>query len=61
LVKLQAECPEAEQSEMWYAFYDFDGTTGFDLYDSLNDAHKDKIGFMARYIKEHCYDDDDDE
>ena len=47
LVELQSDCEESKQSKYWYAFHDFDGTTGFDLFSRLNDKHQELLKFMA--------------
>lgn len=45
LVQMQKDFPdEAKESQYWYVFNDFDGTTGFDLYDRLK--QKDKLYLM---------------
>ena len=33
-----------------YVFYDYDGTTGFDLYYRLNKKDKKRISEIARYL-----------
>lgn len=55
LVQMQKSNPEeAKRSEYWYAFYDFDGSTGFDLYDRLNASDKQKILNTAKYVLVLC-------
>lgn len=51
LVKLQEQFPEdAERSQYWYVFYDFDANTGFHLYDRLNKHDKSYLSHIARYV-----------
>lgn len=50
LVNLQKQHDEAwvkEQTQYGYVFYDFDGSTGFDMWDRLNGEDKVKISTMA--------------
>ncbi len=42
-VELMRECPEREKSQYWYCFHDFDGTTGFDLKDRLNEHDREYL------------------
>ena len=39
-----------ENTQYGYAFYDFDGTTGFDLYHRLNRTDKEMIKKIAMNI-----------
>lgn len=52
LVKLMGECSEAElqQTEYWYAMYDFDGSTGFDIPDRLTDKDRTYLEWLATNI-----------
>ena len=51
LVELQKSFPEdAEHSDYWYVFYDFDANTGFHLYDRLNKKDKDYLTKIAKYV-----------
>lgn len=52
LVDLQKNFPGDVQTETayGYAFYDFDGTTGFDLFSRLTDKDKEKISHHAMHI-----------
>lgn len=50
LVKLIKECPEREQSQYWYVFYDFDGTTGFDLRGRLTEKDNEYLTHLAYFI-----------
>lgn len=51
LVQLQADFPkEAKKSQYWYVFYDFDGTTGFDIYDRLTKADKKYLVQIAKHV-----------
>lgn len=40
-----------EQTKYWYVFYDFDGSTGFDLPYRLTKEDKDYLYKIARHIK----------
>lgn len=45
---------ELEKTDYWYCMYDFDGSTGFDLYDRLNKKDKKYLKELAqRIIKLH--------
>lgn len=48
LVELQKDYDG--ESQYGYAFYDFDGTTGFDLYDRLNDGDKEYLTNIAKHL-----------
>lgn len=51
LVGLQKQYPEdAKQSEYWYVFNDFDGSTGFDLYHRLNKKDKAYLKQIAQHL-----------
>ena len=51
LVKLQSEFPDdAEESEYWYVFYDFDANTGFYIYDRLNKHDKEYLTQIAKHV-----------
>ena len=51
LVDLQKEHPtEAQASQYWYVFHDFDGTTGFDIYDRLTKSDKDYLTKIAKHV-----------
>lgn len=43
LVKLHTEYGDISDTEYGYVYYDFDGSTGFDLYYRLNDADKERL------------------
>jgi len=43
LVEIMAECPNKEESQYWYAFNDFDASTGFDLASRLTPKDHDYI------------------
>lgn len=43
LIELMNTCHNKEDSEYWYVYYDFDGTTGFDLYHRLNEHDKNYL------------------
>lgn len=51
LVQMQKDNPEeAERSQYWYVFHNFDGTTGFDLYHRLKKADKQRIWDIAQHV-----------
>ena len=51
LVQMQKDFPdEAKESDYWYLFYDFDGTTGFDLYSRLNKHDKAYLRHLAEHV-----------
>lgn len=52
LVKLQntSDFESLKQSQYYYAMYDFDGTTGFDLPSRLNAKDKDYLYHLAKHI-----------
>lgn len=51
LVQMQEDFPdEAEDTDYWYVFYDFDGTTGFDLWDRLNKHDKTYLKHIAEHV-----------
>lgn len=51
LVKMQSENPdEAERTDYWYIFYDFDGSTGFDLYGRLTDKDRKYLRHIAAHV-----------
>ena len=39
-----------EQTKYWYVFYDFDGSTGFYIYDMLNKKDKQYLTNIANHI-----------
>jgi hypothetical protein len=39
-----------KRSDYFYVFYDFDGTTGFNLYHRLEDDDKEYLMNLAKYI-----------
>lgn len=41
---------ECEQTTYWYCMYDFDGTTGFHLYDRLNKHDKEYLRRIANMV-----------
>lgn len=52
LVELQHSNPKAfKQSEYYYAMYDFDGTTGFDIPNRLSKADKNKLSTIANQVR----------
>ena len=51
LVKMQNDNPKTSaQSDYWYVFNDFDGSTGFDLYHRLNKKGKQYLKHIAQVI-----------
>lgn len=51
LVELQKAYPdEAKESEYWYVFHDFDGSTGFDLYHRLNKHDATYLKQIAEHV-----------
>lgn len=56
LVRLMNETSEGEceKSDYWYCMHDFDGTTGFDLYNRLNKKDKSKLMNIALMVLD-CY------
>lgn len=51
LVQMHEEFPdEAECTDYWYVFYDFDGTTGFDLYHRLNKKDREYLEHIAKHV-----------
>ena len=49
LVELQKDI-DIQETQYGYVMYDFDGTTGFDLYSRLNEKDKRYLMQLARYI-----------
>lgn len=49
LVNLQAQI-DIEETMYGYIFYDFDGTTGFHLYDRLNENDKNYLDNIVNHI-----------
>lgn len=47
LVDLHKAHGDVSDTQYGYVFYDFDGTTGFDLFYRLNDEDKDRIRHIA--------------
>lgn len=41
---------EAKQSQYWYAFKGFDGSTGFDLYSKLTEEDRDYLTLIASRV-----------
>ena len=51
LAELQRSFPEeAKASQYYYVFYDFDGTTGFDLYHRLTKKDKEWHMHIANHV-----------
>ena len=51
LVAMQYDYPEdAQESQYYYVFYDFDGSTGFDLFDRLTDEDKEYLKKIAIFV-----------
>ena len=49
LVEMQKEV-DIKETQYGYVFYDFDGTTGFDLYHRLNDKDKEYLMHTAKRL-----------
>ena len=49
LVGLQKDI-DIQQTQYGYVMYDFDGTTGFDLYSRLNESDKRYLMQIARHV-----------
>lgn len=50
LVAMQAEYPNIIDTQYGYAFYDFDGSTGFDLYHRLNKHDKEYLYNISCHV-----------
>lgn len=52
LVKLMEKCTKAEleQTQYWYAMYDFDGSTGFDIPDRLTAKDRTYLEHIANKV-----------
>lgn len=50
LLDLQKETDNYDQTQYYYVFKNFDGTTGFDLYHNLTESDKDYLFGLAYYI-----------
>lgn len=52
LVKLQNRGKNGplKESQYYYCMYDFDGTTGFDIYSKLTDKDREYLTHLARVI-----------
>lgn len=50
LVLRQNNFGDVKNTQYGYVFYDFDGTTGFDLYDRLNDDDKKYLVQLAQHV-----------
>ena len=51
LVEMQkANKSQAKKSDYWYAFYDFDASTGFYLFGRLNKKDKERIKQIALHV-----------
>jgi len=51
LVEMQSKCKCIEDSQYYYIFYDFDGSTGFDLRDRLNESDKQYLTHLAMLMR----------
>ena len=47
LVGLQRVCKDVHLSRFWYMMYDFDGSTGFDLYNRLTEEDKEWLTWVV--------------
>lgn len=50
LVELQKNIDDVKNTQYGYVFQDFDGTTGFDLYERLNENDRQYIYQLANHI-----------
>ena len=50
LVEMQKEYGDVRDTQYGYVMYDFDGTTGFDLYGRLNDHDKSYLLNIAKHL-----------
>lgn len=51
LVQLMESGDKAlQKTDYWYCMYDFDGSTGFHLYDRLTEYDKQYLTKIARYV-----------
>lgn len=50
LVNLMAEYDDIKNTEYGYCMWDFDGSTGFDLYSRLNDHDKEYLMHIAKRL-----------
>lgn len=52
LVELMKATPKeiCKKSQYWYAMYDFDGSTGFDIPDRLTDSDRDYLTKIAHQV-----------
>lgn len=41
---------QLEQTQYWYAMYDFDGSTGFDIYSRLNKRDQTYLWAIAQQV-----------
>lgn len=48
LAKRMRECSDVHESRYYYAFYDFDGSTGYYLYSRLHDEDKNHLTRLAQ-------------
>lgn len=53
LVKLMEDTPKSvlEKTRYWYCMYDFDGSTGFDLYRRLTPSDAEQLNNLAGWIR----------
>lgn len=47
LVEMQRDCPDVHLSRFWYMMYDFDGSTGCDLYNRLTEEDRDWLDYVV--------------
>lgn len=52
LVELMKATPKeiCKKTQYWYAMYDFDGSTGFDIPDRLTDSDRDYLTKIAQHV-----------
>lgn len=54
LVSLIKDYPDIQNTEYGYCMYDYDGSTGFDLYSRLNEFDREYLTKIARNIYNLC-------
>lgn len=48
LADLMQKCDRVEESTYWYVYYDYEGSTGFNLFYRLNQKDKDYLELQAK-------------
>lgn len=49
-IQKSVDVEEFKKSQYYYCMYDFDGTTGFDIYSRLNEHDREYLLQMAKFI-----------